>query len=176
MCYKERVSSDLHYFMQILKINDFLKELQKEDIVHIFADGACSGNPGPGGWGAILSQGERGVELFGGEKLTTNNRMELMAAIEALRCLPAGTKISLTTDSQYLKNGIELWIRTWKKNSWKTAGRTEVKNKDLWETLDSLCEERTMAWSWVKGHSGHLGNERADALARQAIARFMVGL
>lgn len=139
-------------------------------VVDIFTDGACSGNPGPGGWGAILRAGGREKELSGGEAETTNNRMELMAAIAALEALRRPSRVRLHTDSRYLRDGITSWIVRWKRNGWKTADRKPVKNVDLWRRLDTLVETHTVEWHWVRGHAGHPENERADALARNAIA------
>lgn len=155
-------------------IRRFVEALEPGAIVRVFADGACSGNPGPGGWGALLEVEGHSAEMCGGEQHTTNNRMELRAAIEALRALPPRTRVCLTTDSQYLKNGIESWLASWKRNGWRTAGKQPVKNQDLWETLDTLCRERSVSWAWVKGHSGVRENERADALARQGIIQQMM--
>lgn len=137
----------------------------------IYTDGACSGNPGPGGWGAVFIASDSDIQedLFGGEPDTTNNRMEMMAAIEALAKVPPTCAVILFTDSEYLKNGITLWIKNWKKNAWKKRTGEAVKNQDLWMRLDALCAERTVEWKWVKGHSGHPLNERADALARRSI-------
>ena len=144
-----------------------------EDVVEIFTDGACSGNPGPGGWGAILRW--RGVEkeLMGGEAPTTNNRMELMAAIRALESLKRGTRGRLYTDSNYLKDGITGWIHRWKQNGWKTAAKKPVKNDDLWRRLDAALRGHAIEWHWVRGHTGHPENERADALAREGIRQVM---
>ena len=139
--------------------------------VTIFTDGACSGNPGPGGWGAILRFGEAEKELKGGEAHTTNNRMELMAAIAALEALKNSVNVRIHTDSQYVKNGITGWIHGWKKNGWKTADKKPVKNVDLWQRLDAALKGHKIEWIWVKGHAGHDDNERADALARGAIPR-----
>lgn len=138
--------------------------------VEIFTDGACKGNPGPGGWGALLRYNGAIKELKGAEPETTNNRMELMAAIEALRALKRPCKVSLTTDSQYVRKGITEWIHGWKKKNWKNASKQPVKNADLWKTLDELSQQHDIAWHWVKGHSGHPENERVDALANEAIA------
>lgn len=160
--------------MRPLTLEEFLAELGPQQ-VDVFADGACSGNPGPGGWGVVWLQEDRRATKNGGEKTTTNNRMELRAAIQALEALPATVPVRLTTDSQYVKNGIELWIRNWRQKGWLTTDRKPVKNQDLWKRLDSLCEEHAVTWAWVKGHSGHEENERADALARQAITRVMMG-
>lgn len=137
--------------------------------VDIFTDGACSGNPGPGGWGAILRYGATEKELSGGEAETTNNRMELMAAIAALEALKGEVRVRLHTDSQYVKNGITAWIHGWKKNGWKTSDKKPVKNVDLWQRLDAALKGHKIEWIWVKGHDGHVENERADALARGAI-------
>lgn len=138
--------------------------------VELFTDGACSGNPGPGGWGAILRYGDRERELSGGEGQTTNNRMELMAAIGALEALKRPCNVRLTTDSQYVRQGITGWIFGWKRNGWRTADRKPVKNADLWQRLDAAAGLHDIDWRWVRGHSGHPENERADVLARQAIA------
>ncbi|MEM7004312.1 MAG: ribonuclease HI [Pseudomonadota bacterium] len=137
------------------------------DTIEIWTDGACSGNPGPGGWGALLKQGDREKELFDGEASTTNNRMELTAAIEALNALKKPSKVTLHTDSTYVKDGLTKWIHGWKKNGWKTASKKPVKNKELWQALDAACERHDITWKWVKGHAGDEGNERADALARK---------
>jgi ribonuclease HI len=141
-----------------------------EHQVTIHTDGACSGNPGPGGFGAILQWGDHTKELKGGEAHTTNNRMELMAAITALESLKRTCTVDLHTDSQYLRNGIMTWIKGWKRNGWKTADRKPVKNVDLWQRLDAALANHTVRWHWVRGHSGHDLNERADELAREAIA------
>ncbi len=133
--------------------------------VVIYTDGACKGNPGPGGWGAWLRWGDHQKELFGGEPLTTNNRMELTAVIESLALLKRRTQVAIYTDSEYVKNGITSWIHGWKKRGWRTADNKPVKNIELWQRLDSLVAEHAVAWHWVKGHSGDPGNERADALA-----------
>ena len=143
--------------------------------VVIHTDGACSGNPGPGGWGAILEWGGRRREIKGGEAHTTNNRMELMAAISALEALKRPCEVDLHTDSQYLRQGITSWIHGWKRNGWKTADRKPVKNVDLWQRLDAAIARHTMRWHWVRGHSGHDLNERADELAREAIAEIRAG-
>jgi ribonuclease HI len=137
--------------------------------VEIFTDGACRGNPGPGGWGAVLRCGEHQKELYGGEPNTTNNRMELMAAIQALESLTKSCKVTLTTDSVYVRSGITEWVHNWKKNGWKTAARKPVKNVDLWQRLDRAAQSHEISWHWVKGHSGHPENERADQLANQAV-------
>ncbi len=145
------------------------------DRVVICTDGACSGNPGPGGWGAVLSYGGTARELSGGEALTTNNRMELMATIQALETLKRPVTARIITDSVYVKEGITRWIERWKLNGWKTAGRKPVKNADLWRRLDAALAAHHVEWRWVKGHSGHPGNERADALARRGMARYVAG-
>jgi ribonuclease HI len=138
--------------------------------VTIHTDGACSGNPGPGGWGAILAFGDRRKELKGGEPHTTNNRMELMAAISALEALKRPCTVDLYTDSEYLRGGITGWIKNWKKNGWRTADKKPVKNVDLWQRLEAALAPHDVRWHWLRGHAGHAQNERADALAREAIA------
>lgn len=148
---------------------DFLENLSLDHIIEIFTDGACSGNPGPGGWGAVLQSPAGEWEHSGAELQTTNNRMEMSAAIETIKCLPLKSKIIIHTDSQYLKDGITLWVKNWKKNGWKTADKKPVKNQDLWQQLDHLTENYTLEWKWVRGHNGHPENERADTLARKAI-------
>lgn len=135
-------------------------------MIDIYTDGACSGNPGPGGWGALIIDGDERREFYGGEIETTNNRMELMGAIRALEETAGAAEVRLYTDSQYVKNGINDWIHKWKRNGWKTAARKPVKNKDLWQALDAQIEGRQIDWRWVKGHNGDPGNERADELAR----------
>ena len=135
----------------------------------IYTDGACRGNPGPGGWGAVLCQGGEMNELSGAVSNTTNNRMELVAPVEALDALPDSSLVSLYTDSQYVKNGITVWISNWKRNGWKTSNGKQVKNQDLWQALDQSTQRHVVEWYWVKGHSGDAGNERADELANQAI-------
>ncbi len=137
--------------------------------VVIFTDGACSGNPGPGGWGAILRAGDHEKELSGGEDETTNNRMELMAAISALEELKAPSQVELHTDSTYVKDGITKWIHNWERNGWKTAAKKPVKNVDLWKRLQAALARHEVSWHWVKGHAGHPDNERADELARMGI-------
>ena len=139
-------------------------------IVQIWTDGACSGNPGPGGWGAILRYGDTEKELSGGEAATTNNRMELMGAISALEALKRPSEVRLHTDSKYVMDGLTKWIHGWKKNGWKTADKKPVKNEDLWKRLDAANARHKVEWKWVKGHAGDVMNERADALARAAIA------
>ena len=140
-----------------------------EQGVEIFTDGACSGNPGPGGWGVLLRYGGHKKELHGGEAWTTNNRMELMAAIQALEALTRSTQVTLYTDSVYLRDGIMKWVDTWKVNGWRTANKKTVKNVDLWLRLVSASGRHRVEWIWVKGHAGHPENERADALARRGI-------
>ena len=140
-----------------------------KDVV-IYTDGACKGNPGPGGWGAFLRAGEHTKELFGGERLTTNNRMELTAPIEALSSLTQPCNVAIYTDSQYLRNGIGTWIHGWKARGWKTADHKPVKNVDLWQRLDALVQQHRVSWHWVKAHAGDPGNERADALANRGVA------
>tara|TARA_B100000963_G_scaffold178251_1_gene154978 strand:- start:436 stop:873 length:438 start_codon:yes stop_codon:yes gene_type:complete len=137
--------------------------------VEIFTDGACKGNPGPGGWGAVLRYGTTEKEIYGSSKNTTNNIMELTAVIESLKNLKKPCELIITTDSKYVKNGITEWIHNWKKNGWRTAAKKEVKNKELWIELDSLIQIHSISWDWVKGHSGHPENERADLLANVAI-------
>ncbi len=144
------------------------------DVVEIFTDGACSGNPGPGGWAAILRFRGEQKELTGGERETTNNRMEMMAAIAGLEALKRPSQVEITTDSTYVKDGITRWIHGWKKNGWKTSAKKPVKNQDLWQRLDQALEPHQVEWHWVRGHEGHPENERADALARQAAARQMM--
>jgi len=143
--------------------------MAKDDIIDIYTDGACSGNPGPGGWGALLVFDGREREIHGGEVLTTNNRMELTAAIAALDALKRPVRVRLHTDSTYLRDGITKWIHGWKARGWKTADRKPVKNIDLWQRLEVAMARHEVAWHWVKGHSGHDGNERADALARMGM-------
>ncbi|MGZ5051758.1 MAG: ribonuclease HI [Methylobacter sp.] len=139
------------------------------DPVIIYTDGACRGNPGPGGWGAILSYKGNVKELYGGEPETTNNRMELMAAIQALEALNKPCNVQLNTDSKYVMQGITEWIANWKKRGWKTASKTPVKNEDLWRRLDTAIQRHNIEWAWVKGHSGHKDNDRADELANLGI-------
>ena len=137
--------------------------------VVIYTDGACKGNPGPGGWGALLEHDGRRKELFGGEPHTTNNRMELTAVIRALASLARDSEVQVYTDSQYVKNGIETWIHGWKRNGWKTADKKPVKNAELWRELDGLAAQHRVSWHWVRGHNDHPGNERADALANLGV-------
>ncbi|MEB8430716.1 ribonuclease HI [Cocleimonas sp. KMM 6892] len=140
-----------------------------EQKVIVYTDGGCRGNPGPGGWGAVLKFGEHEKEIYGYEAETTNNRMELMAAISALEMLSRSCEIELTTDSQYVRKGILEWMDGWKKRGWKTAAKKPVKNKDLWQRLDAAVQTHNINWHWIKGHSGHPGNERADDLANRAM-------
>jgi ribonuclease HI len=142
--------------------------------VIIHTDGACSGNPGPGGWGAILDYNGSRKELFGGAANTTNNRMEIQAAVEALNALKRACTVEMHVDSQYVKDGITKWIHGWKKNGWKTAAKKPVKNVELWQALDEAIKRHTISWHWVKGHDGHPDNERADELAREGMAPFKV--
>lgn len=137
--------------------------------VELYTDGACRGNPGPGGWGVVMRFGSHEKELYGGEAHTTNNRMELMAVIAGLEGLTRSCKVRVTTDSQYVKNGISQWIHQWKRNGWKTAAKKPVKNAELWRRLDAAAATHDVVWHWVKGHSGHPENERADALANRGI-------
>ena len=140
--------------------------------VQIFTDGACKGNPGVGGWGVLIKSSNYINELKGYEQLTTNNRMELIAVIEGIKSIEKNANIEITTDSKYVKNGINLWIDNWKINGWKTSSKKPVKNKELWLDLDKLVQNYNIEWKWVKGHSGHPGNERADQLANAAISEF----
>ena len=140
------------------------------DAVVIYTDGACKGNPGPGGWGAWLRWGEHEKEMFGGEPLTTNNRMELTAVIEALSALKRSTAVAVYTDSEYVKNGITSWIKGWKNRGWRTADNKPVKNQELWQRLDALVAQHQVSWHWVRGHTGDPGNERADELANRGCA------
>jgi ribonuclease HI len=138
-------------------------------VVEIYSDGACRGNPGPGGWGALLRFNKQEKELWGGEAATTNNRMELMAAIRALEALKRPSRVKLYTDSIYVMKGIQTWIHDWKKRGWKTADKKAVKNEDLWRQLEAVANKHEVEWHWVKGHAGHPENERADALANKGI-------
>jgi ribonuclease HI len=138
--------------------------------VDIYTDGACSGNPGPGGWGALLVSGSHEKEIYGGESATTNNRMELTAAVEALQLLKAPSEVHIHTDSRYLKDGVTQWIQRWQANGWRTSDKKAVKNEDLWRRLITAMGEHRVQWHWVRGHAGHVQNERADALARRGMA------
>ena len=138
-------------------------------MIDVFTDGACSGNPGPGGWGAILRSGAHEKEISGGEPLTTNNRMEMTAAIRALQSIKKPSKVTIHTDSRYLMDGATQWMKKWKSNGWKTSDKKPVKNDDLWRALEDAAAPHEVSWRWVKGHSDHVENERADALARGAI-------
>ncbi len=144
-----------------------------EELVEIYADGACKGNPGPGGWGAWLRWGQHNKELCGGEMLTTNNRMELTAVIRALEHLKRDCRVRVHTDSQYVQKGISEWITTWKARGWRTSDKKPVKNADLWQQLDTLAQQHRIEWVWVKGHAGNPGNERADDLANQGVAKLL---
>ncbi len=144
------------------------------DTYVIYTDGACSGNPGPGGWGVVLRCGDQEQELMGGDAHTTNNRMEMMAAVEALKTTPLKAQVDLYTDSSYLRDGMTSWMAKWKANGWMTSQKDPVKNQDLWMQLDLLCAERHVRWHWVRGHNGHPENERADFLARNAILQEMM--
>lgn len=138
-------------------------------MIEIFTDGACRGNPGPGGWGALLRSGKHEKELWGGEHNTTNNRMEMTAVVNALKALKRPSEVILTTDSQYVRKGITEWISGWKRKNWRTAAGKPVKNEDLWREIDALAADHTIEWRWVKGHSGHTENERVDELANRGI-------
>jgi ribonuclease HI len=151
------------------------EETSSVSTVTIYADGGCRGNPGPGGWGALLQAGENEKELWGGEAHTTNNRMELTAVIRALEALKRPTTARVLTDSQYVQRGISEWIINWKKNGWRTSDKKPVKNADLWQELDGLARQHRITWSWVKGHAGNPGNERADALANRGIDELSAG-
>lgn len=157
---------------------DLLSKLATGSIpaIEIYTDGACSGNPGPGGWGAVVEYQAAVSELSAGEAMTTNNRMEMSAAIFALKALPVRCKVTLYTDSMYLKDGVTRWMANWKKNGWKTADKKPVKNQDLWLMLDELLSVHDISWQWVKGHAGHPQNEHADALARNAIIATQMGV
>ena len=143
--------------------------MNEKIIINIWTDGACSGNPGPGGWGALIKYDSSTKEISGSEKNTTNNRMEMMAVIEALKYIDTKSKINLYTDSKYVKEGITNWIISWKKNNWKNSKKNDVKNKDLWVELDILSQKHNISWNWVKGHSGNIENDIADKLATEAI-------
>lgn len=139
--------------------------------VELYTDGACKGNPGVGGWGALLRYGVHEKELFGGEAHTTNNRMELTAVIEGLRALKKRSRVEIYTDSKYVQQGVTEWLQNWKARGWKTASKSSVKNDDLWKSLDTLLGSHELSWHWVKGHAGHVDNERADELANQGVAK-----
>ena len=143
------------------------------ETVQIYADGACKGNPGPGGWGAIVRAGGQEREIFGGEPQTTNNRMELTAVIRALESLPPASDAAVYTDSQYVQKGISEWLPDWKRRGWRTADKKPVKNVDLWQRLEELARSHRVAWHWVKGHAGHPENERADALANRGVEKHL---
>jgi ribonuclease HI len=142
-----------------------------EEVAEVYADGACKGNPGPGGWGVLIRQGGRERELHGGARATTNNRMELTAVIRALEALPHGSRVRLYTDSQYVQKGMSEWLSSWKRRGWRTADKKPVKNEDLWRALEALAHNHRVEWHWVRGHAGHPENERADALANLGVAR-----
>jgi len=148
---------------------------KQSELVVIYADGACKGNPGPGGWGAWISMGEHSKELCGGEPVTTNNRMELTAVIRALQALTRACNVKIYTDSVYVQKGMSEWIVSWKKRGWRTADKKPVKNDDLWQALDAVAQQHKIEWLWVKGHAGDAGNERADALANRGVAQVMQG-
>ncbi|HEB99606.1 MAG TPA: ribonuclease HI [Thiotrichales bacterium] len=149
--------------------------MSEDGVVEIFTDGACRGNPGPGGWGVVLRYNGHEKELYGGEPETTNNRMELTAAIRGLEALKRPCRVRLTTDSRYVQQGITEWLENWKRRQWKTAGRKPVKNADLWRRLDELARQHRVEWHWVRGHSGHPENERADELANRGIDELLQG-
>ena len=148
---------------------------KQTELVVIYADGACKGNPGPGGWGVWISMGGHSKELCGGEPITTNNRMELTAVIKALEALKRACKVRIYTDSVYVQKGMTEWLKSWKARGWRTADKKPVKNDDLWQALDALAQQHQIEWLWVKGHAGDEGNERADALANQGVAQVMHG-
>ena len=145
----------------------------KTEVVTVYADGACKGNPGPGGWGALIRIGHHSKELFGGEAMTTNNRMELTAVIRALEALKRSCQLKIYTDSVYVQKGMTEWIVSWKARGWRTSDKKPVKNDDLWQQLDGLAQGHEIEWIWVKGHAGHEGNERADALANEGVAQVL---
>ena len=153
-----------------------VEDVELTDVVDIYTDGACKGNPGVGGWGVLMQSGGRTRELHGGEAATTNNRMELMAVIRALEALKRPCRVRLHTDSQYVQLGISKWIHGWKKNGWKTADKKPVKNADLWRELDELAAQHEIEWLWVRGHAGHDGNERADELANLGVTSVAQGI
>lgn len=144
---------------------------KKQMVVEIFTDGACSGNPGPGGWGGILRYGDKEKEISGFSAVTTNNRMELFAAISSLEALKKRSRVELTSDSSYLRDGITKWIHNWKKNGWRKSNKKPVENRDLWERLDAVASKHDIKWHWIRGHTGHAENERADGLATTAIQK-----
>lgn len=145
----------------------------KTEVVEVYADGACKGNPGPGGWGVLIRMGQHSKELFGGELMTTNNRMELTAVIRALEALKRTCQLNIYTDSVYVQKGMTEWIAAWKARGWRTADKKPVKNDDLWQQLDGLAQQHQIQWCWVKGHAGHEGNEKADALANEGVAKVL---
>jgi ribonuclease HI len=151
------------------------KKTAESGMIDVFTDGACKGNPGPGGWGALLRYGTVEKELFGGERDTTNNRMELTAVIRALEALKRHTRVAIHTDSQYVQKGISEWIIGWKRKGWKTADKKPVKNMDLWQQLDALAAQHDVSWHWVRGHDGHVENERADRLANAGVDSILSG-
>ena len=148
---------------------------KKSEIVEVYADGACKGNPGPGGWGVWIRMGQHSKELCGGELLTTNNRMELTAVIRALEALKRTCQLQIYTDSVYVQKGMTEWLASWKARGWRTSDKKPVKNDDLWQQLDALAQQHEIEWFWVKGHAGHEGNERADALANEGVAKVLQG-
>jgi len=150
---------------------DMCASRSAEQAVVIFADGACKGNPGPGGWGALLRMGAHEKEIYGGDPATTNNRMELTAVIRALEALTRRCRVKVYTDSQYVQKGVSEWLAQWKRRGWRTADRKAVKNEDLWRRLDELAAQHDVEWHWVRGHAGHADNERADALANRGVGR-----
>jgi ribonuclease HI len=150
-------------------IEVFLQSLSVEDVIEAYTDGSCLGNPGPGGWGVIFLCNGMRATISGSETDTTNNRMELLAAINGIETLPTGSVVTVRTDSMYLKNGITIWIKSWKKNGWKSSSKSSVKNKDLWERLDEAVQQKNVSWCWVKGHDSCQNNNSADFLARSAI-------
>lgn len=158
-----------------MKTNNNAEDNDLPTPVEIYADGACKGNPGPGGWGVLLRHGSREKTLYGGEAETTNNRMELTAVIEALRALKRVSRVAVYTDSQYVQKGITEWLPNWKRRGWKTSSGTPVKNRDLWQTLDDLVSRHEVEWHWVRGHAGHAGNEEADRLANLGVQMFNDG-
>lgn len=146
---------------------------KKSEIVEVYADGACKGNPGPGGWGVLIRMGQHSKELFGGELMTTNNRMELTAVIRALEALKRTCQLQIYTDSVYVQKGMTEWLASWKARGWRTSDKKPVKNDDLWQQLDLLAQQHQIEWFWVKGHAGHEGNEKADALANEGVAKIL---